>query len=397
MKNKNLFIFFTLFLVAAIAAFVVWGIPYFFSPIERVQTEAGFGSGTIQAEVTQILEEGEITLGDNPPQLYQILRVKPLDGDYAGIEMEITHGKRQVRFDSIRIEKGDKILIAITLTPDGTLNAHFVDFVRSHLLLLLVAVFAAAILLLAGRQGLGSLLGLSFSLLVVIGYIIPHIVDGEDPVRVSIIGAAILLSVTLYLTYGWNLKTHAATLSMLFALILTGTLAFVFVNVTKLTGTGDENALFLMQMAGTEINLRGLLLGSMLIGALGVLDDLVITQASAVFELNEANPNLGLRALYKRASNIGRDHVAATVNTLVMAYAGAALPMLLVFSMSKGNFAYLINFSFVAEEVVRTLVGSLGLIAAVPMTTFIAAYFALHEGDFGAIRPFLGEKNSARN
>ena len=396
MKNKTLFILFTLFIVAAIASFVVWGIPYFFSPVERIQTESGFGSGTIQAEVTLILEEGEITLGDNPPQLYQIFRVKPLDGDYAGIEMEVEHGRRQIRYDSIHIEAGDKILIAISTTPDGTVNAYFVDYVRSDMLLLLVGIFAASILLFAGRQGLGSLLGLIFSLLVVIGYIIPHIVDGEDPVRVSIIGAAILLSVTLYLTYGWNLKTHAATLSMLLALILTGTLAFIFVNLTKLTGTGDENALFLTQMAGTKINLRGLLLGSMLIGALGVLDDLVITQASVVFELNDANPNLGLRALYQRASNIGRDHVAATVNTLVMAYAGAALPMLLVFSMSKGNFAYLVNFSFVAEEVVRTLVGSVGLIAAVPMTTLIAAYFALHDDDFGAIRPFLGEKNSRR-
>ena len=333
MKNKTLFLLFTLIIVAAIAAFVIWGIPYFFSPVERVQTETGFGSGTIQAEVVRIIEEGEVTLGDNPPQLYQILRIKPLEGDYAGIEMEVTHGRRQIRYDSIHIETGDKILVAISVTPDGMVNAHFVDFVRSDLLLLLVGIFAVSILLFAGRQGLGSLLGLSFSLLVVIGYIIPHIVDGEDPVRVSIIGAAILLSVTLYLTYGWNLKTHAATLSMLLALILTGILALIFVNLTKLTGTGDENALFLTQMAGAKINLRGLLLGSMLIGALGVLDDLVITQASVVFELNDANPDLGLRALYKRASNIGRDHVAATVNTLVMAYAGAALPMLLVFSM----------------------------------------------------------------
>jgi len=135
-------------------------------------------------------------------------------------------------------------------------------------------------------------------------------------------------------------------------------------------------------------------LGGIIIGALGVLDDLVITQASALFEIHDANPNLGWVALYKRATNIGQDHVAATVNTLVMAYAGTALPMLLVFTMSKGNFGYLINFSFVAEEVVRTLVGSLGLIAAVPITTLIAAYFAINDEGFGALRPYLGENNS---
>jgi uncharacterized membrane protein len=181
---------------------------------------------------------------------------------------------------------------------------------------------------------------------------------------------------------------------MVLSLIITGTLAWIFVSATKLTGSGDENALFLVQMANSSINLRGLLLGGIIIGALGVLDDLVITQASALFEIHDANPNLGLRALYKRATNIGQDHVAATVNTLVMAYAGTALPMLLVFSMSKGNFSYLVNFSFVAEEVVRTLVGSLGLIAAVPITTIIAAYFAMNDDKFGALRPFLGERNS---
>ena len=393
MKNK-LFLLFTLLLVLFIAVFVVWGIPYFFSPVQRVQTEAGFGSGTVQAEVTQLIEEGEITLGDNPPQLYQIFRAKPLSGKYEGIELELDNGRRQIRYDEIRLDVGDELLIAVTVAPDGTLNAYFVDYVRSHLLFWLLAIFVVAILAMAGRKGLGALLGLALSLLIVISYIIPHILEGEDPVRVSIIGAAILLSVTLYLTYGWTMKTHAAVISMIFSLIITGTLAWIFVQSAKLTGSGDENALFLVQMANSSINLRGLLLGGIIIGALGVLDDLVITQASAVFEIHDANPNLNLGALYKRATNIGQDHVAATVNTLVMAYAGTALPMLLIFSMSKGNFGYLINFSFVAEEVVRTLVGSLGLIAAVPITTLIAAYFAMHDDGFGALRPFLGEKNS---
>jgi len=394
MKNKRIFLVFTFIIIVVFASFVIWGIPYFFGPAKNVKAETGFGSGTVRAEITQIIEEGEITLGNNPPQLYQVFRARPFDGDYADIELELDNGRRQVRYDSIRLAPGDEILISITKTLDGTLNAYFVDYVRSHLLLILVGIFAIAILVLAGRKGLGSLLGLSFSLLVVINYIIPHILQGEDPVRVSIIGASILLSVTIYLTYGWNLKTHAAVLSMLLALTLTGTFAWIFVNATRLTGSGDENALFLVQMANVTINLRGLLLGGMLVGALGVLDDLVITQASAVFEINEVNSSLGFWELYGRASNIGQDHVAATVNTLVMAYAGSALPMLLVFSMSKGNFSYLINFSFIAEEVVRTLVGSLGLIAAVPITTMISAYFALHEDDLGLIRPFLGSKNS---
>ncbi len=392
MKNK-LPLLLAILIILLITVFALWGVPYFFTAPKSVKTEEGFGSGTILGEVTQILEEGEITLGENPPQLYQIFRAKPLSGAYEGIEFELDNGKRQVRYDSIRLKAGDKLLMAITSGPNNTLNAYFVDYFRTPMLLLLVTIFVIAILIMAKRKGLGALLGLAFSLLIVIGYIIPHILNGENPITVSIIGSSILLTVTLYLTYGWNLKTHSAVISMILALIITGTLSWIFVYTAKLTGSGDENALYLFQM-DASINLRGLLLGGIIIGALGVLDDLVITQASALFEIHDANPNLGWGALYKRATNIGQDHVAATVNTLVMAYAGTALPMLLVFSMSKGNFAYIINFSFVAEEIVRTLVGSLGLIAAVPITTLIAGYFAINDDAFGALRPFLGEKNS---
>jgi uncharacterized membrane protein len=220
---------------------------------------------------------------------------------------------------------------------------------------------------------------------------------GEDPLTVSIIGSVILLGLTLYLTYGWNLKTHAAVLSMIIVLILTGILAWLFVLITRLTGSGDENALFLIQMLNTQINLRGLLLGGMIIGALGVLDDLVTTQASAVFELHHANESLGFRPLFRSAMRIGQDHVAATVNTLVLAYAGASLPMLLMFSLGRGDYGTLVNFEFVAEEVVRTLVGSLGLIAAVPLTTAIAILFALRADSLEKWRQVLGPEGSGES
>jgi uncharacterized membrane protein len=200
--------------------------------------------------------------------------------------------------------------------------------------------------------------------------------------------------VTLYLTYGWTLKTHAAVISMLLVLLLTGTLAALSVSFTRLSGAGDENALFLIQMLNTQINLRGLLLGGMIIGALGVLDDLVTTQASAVFELHHANESLGFPELFRAAMRIGQDHVAATVNTLVLAYAGAALPMLLMFSLARGNYGSLVNFELIAEEVVRTLVGSLGLVTAVPLTTAIAILFALNVDYLGKWHQVLGPEGS---
>ena len=184
---------------------------------------------------------------------------------------------------------------------------------------------------------------------------------------------------------------------MVIVLLLTGALSALFVVFTKLNGTGDENVMFLMQLMETPINLRGLLLGGMIIGALGVLDDLVTTQASAVFELHHANPNFRFRDLYNSAMRIGQDHVAATVNTLVLAYAGASLPMLLMFSLAKGDYAYLVNFSFIAEEIVRTLVGSLGLIAAVPLTTAIAIFFATRAESLGKWEQFLGPEGDGHS
>jgi len=225
---------------------------------------------------------------------------------------------------------------------------------------------------------------------VIISYIIPHILAGEDPLVVSIIGSVILLGVTLYLTYGWTLKTHSAVLGMILVLLLTGALSGIFVVFARLNGTGDENSMFLIQSLQTSVNLRGLLLGGYIIGALGVLDDLVTTQASAVFELHHADPGSTFRGLYNSAMRIGQDHVAATVNTLVLAYAGASLPMLLLFSLARGDYAYLVNFAIVAEEIVRTLVGSLGLIEAVPLTTVIAIGFARYAHRLGPVQQFLG-------
>jgi len=379
------------FTVVASAAFLLW--PYFMQVDVPDVNMTSFGAGTVQARVMEIIEEGEIDLG-GALQHYQIARVELLAGEYRGIIMEMDYGRRQVLASPVYLQPGDKVLVTIGSRPDGVLSVYFVDFVRSGSLLWLTAIFVAVILLISRWKGLRSLLSMAFSLLVIIGYIIPHILAGEDPLWVSIIGSVILLAVTLYLTYGWNLKTHAAVLSMVFVLLITGTLAGLSVLFTRLTGSGDENALFLLQMLNTQINLRGLLLGGMIIGALGVLDDLVTTQASAVFELHRANKSLGFRGLFGAAMRIGQDHVAATVNTLVLAYAGAALPMLLMFSLGQGNYGFLVNYEFVAEEIVRTLVGSLGLVIAVPLTTVIAILFAFRADSLGKWRSVFGPEGS---
>lgn len=333
-----------------------------------------FGGEVYQARVEKVLEEGQVTLGEIT-QPYQVLQVRLLEGPYRDVLMEIDYGRRQVRSDPTLLRPGDRLLVSLSKTADNVLHAYFVEHIRTPALFWLFLLFAAATLGLSGWKGLRSLLSMGFSLLVIARYIIPAILKGYDPLWVSISGSVLLLGVTLYLTYGWNRKTHASVLSMGGVLLLAGLLSHLFLSLTRLNGQGDENALFLLQFLG-QINLRGLLLGGMLIGALGVLDDLVTTQSAAVFEIWEADRSLSWRDLYRRAMRVGQDHVAATVNTLVLAYAGASLPMLLLFSLGGGDYLRLLNYSFVAEEIVRTLAGSLALIAAVPLTTLIAAWLA---------------------
>jgi uncharacterized membrane protein len=389
--TNKLILWLVILLVVVIAAFSLW--PYFTQVDLPDVNMSSFGSETARAQVVEIIEEGEIDLGGTV-QRYQIARVELREGEYKGILMEMDYGRRQILSNTVYLQPDDNILVTVGTRPDGILVVYFVDFIRADSILWLTALFVAVILAISRWKGLRSLLSMAFSLLVIIGYIIPHILAGEDPLWVSIVGSVILLGVTLYLTYGWNLKTHAAVVSMIFVLLITGTLAGLSVIFTRLTGSGDENALFLIQMLNTQINLRGLLLGGMIIGALGVLDDLVTTQASAVFELHRANESLGFRELFRSAMRIGQDHVAATVNTLVLAYAGAALPMLLLFSLGRGNYGLLVNYQFIAEEIVRTLVGSLGLVTAVPLTTAIAILFALRADSLEKWKQVLGPEGS---
>jgi uncharacterized membrane protein len=393
-----------LFAVLAIAAVLLFlGIIRFLFPGSfqfQIPTPAdkpslGFGSDAVMGEITEILEEGQIQLGDLD-QEYQVLRVKILEGDLEGVELTVDYGKQQIRPEGLYLKPGDRVFITIGTNQDNILQAQFLDFERTGPLLILFSTFVLFSVLISGWKGIRGLLGMVISIGVIIYYIIPQILNGKDPVLISVTGAFFLLAVTLYLVYGWTLKTHAAVLGTLSALILTALLAHYFVNLTRLTGFGNEDALFLAQLSSGRINLQGLVLGGMLIGALGVLDDLVITQASVVFELWSLDPTISLMGLFKRSMRVGQDHVAATVNTLVLAYAGAALPMFLLFSISGARIGYLLNLEYVAEEVVRTMVGSLGLIAAVPFTTILASLVAKRSTTGGAVWKFLGPATSDR-
>lgn len=389
MKSNKQFAFSILLIVTLFVFGVIWGVPYFFTVHPTDQIEGGFGSSVVKAEVSKIVEQGDIQLGDLS-QTYQVVEVRILNGEYAGIPMTVEYGKYAQRPNASLLHAGDKIFVTIDVRPDGLVSVYFTDHDRSTSLWMLFGVFVISIFWLARWKGARALVALGFSFLLIVGYVVPHILAGEDPIQVSLIGSALLLVSTLYLTYGWNLKTHSAVISILLALVVTSLLSVIFVSLAKLSGFGDENAMFLVQISSSEINLQGLLLGGMIIGSLGVLDDLVTSQVASSFELYHVDPTTSIWAIYKSAMRIGQDHVAATVNTLVLAYTGASLPLLLLFALGNSDLSYLINVEFVSEEIVRALVGSIGLIAAVPISSFISAYTAKNAHRLGGWFAFLG-------
>jgi uncharacterized membrane protein len=201
----------------------------------------------------------------------------------------------------------------------------------------------------------------------------PSILDGHNPTAVALVTAAVIALVALYLTHGITEMITVALLGTFAALALTAILAAVFSNLANFTGFSSEDA-FYLSIASAEVDVKGLVLAGIIIGSLGVLDDVTVTQVSAIWQLHQANPTFGARHLYKAGLVIGRDHIASTVNTLVLAYAGASLPLLLVFTQAGRHLGDVAAGELVAVEIVRTLVGSIGLVAAVPLTTGLAAY-----------------------
>ena len=270
---------------------------------------------------------------------------------------------------------GEKIVVDYSPSAPAALQYTVEDADRSFPVALLAGVFAVAVVLVGRLRGLAALVALAISFLVLSFFVLPAILGGEPPLAVAVVGGGLIMLLALYLCHGFSARTSVAVLGTMASLALIGALGQTFIGLSRLTGnTSDETAFVHSLFPG--IQLPGLLLAGVIIGSLGVLNDVTVTQAGSVWELHAANPTLGARALYRSAIRIGRDHIASTVNTLVMAYAGAALPLMLLFSLSHRGVWQVATSEIVAEEVVRTLVGSIGLIASVPLTTALAAFVA---------------------
>ncbi|RSN22799.1 YibE/F [Amycolatopsis sp. WAC 01416] len=364
--------------VATVAGMILL-YPWGKDPAKSVFPQGVPVNATVTGTITgPCLAEGQVQVGEPPPDAKPCLtsELTMTDGPGAGKPLKLT---LPIEPSTPRFAAGDKVVLSYN-GGDVANPASFqiVDFQRGTPLLLLAGLFALAVIVLGRWQGLAALIALGLSFLVLALFVLPSILAGESPLLVAIAGAGAIMFVALYLTHGLSARTSVAVLGTLVSLVLIGVLSAIFSAAASLTGLDDSTSQLIGSL-GHGIDARGLLLAGVVIGALGVLDDVTVTQTSAVWELRRANPSLGWRELYGAGLRIGRDHVGSAVNTLVMAYAGAALPVLLYTSLSGVGLGSILGAENIAQEIVRTLAGSVGIVAAVPVTTVLAALIASRE------------------
>ncbi|MFG2723997.1 YibE/F family protein [Streptomyces canus] len=273
---------------------------------------------------------------------------------------------------SRQLHEGQKVVVAYEPSAPRDLQYSVADVNRRLPMGLLAGIFALAVVIVGRLRGVMALVALAVSFLLLNFFVLPAILQGSNPLLVAVVGASAIMLIALYMCHGLSARTSVAVLGTLISLVLIGLLGSQFIGWAALTGNTDDNT-GLIHGLYPSIDMSGLLLAGVIIGSLGVLDDVTVTQTSAVWELHDANPTMGWRGLYRAGIRIGRDHIASVVNTLVLAYAGAALPLLLLFSIAQSSVGTVANSELVAEEIVRTLVGSIGLVASVPVTTVLAA------------------------
>lgn len=333
-----------------------------------------------RAEIISIQESKEKEVPNTDTRaVYVTTKIRFIEGENKGKMIEITD-------TAFPVKSGDTVYVRHTITADGTEYFSIFEVDRSSGLLWLFFFFFVAVLVLGGKQGFLSLLSLFISFGVIFKILFPTILTGGNVVFIATVGALLSLFVVMFVTHGFSRLTVSAYLGCFLSVIVTLCIALYAVKVTMLTGFATEESVFLNLATKGGLDFVALLIGGIIIGVIGVIDDIAITQASVVGELKRASSTLSRRELYLRAMKVGKDHMGAVINTLVLAYAGASLPLVLLLYVSDQPFVQMVNSEVIATEIVRTLTGSFGLLAAVPLTTLIAV-FLMKEKEGGASLP----------
>jgi len=352
----------SIFLIPLFCAVVVAGL--FSASVTQAQEDIPYLQ--TKGEVLEVVSTEYREVGGTGTQRpFQTLRIEIIEGEKEG--QIIT-----TETDFPRITKGTTLYLGYWTDPEGGDHFDVVGIDRLVPMLILAGVFVAIIILFGGWRGVRSLLSLGASFFILLYVLVPGLLGGWNPLLASSVVAGGILFGAIFFTHGFNRESFSAYAGTMIAILLTGALALVAVNATSLSGFADESSLFLNFNTQGSLDFVGLLLGAIIIGALGVLDDIAITQAAVVNELYKSNASLKPIEVYRRALRVGREHVGALVNTLALAYTGAALPLILLFSVSSYRPDVILNMEMVATEIVRILVGSIGLVLAVPVVTALA-------------------------
>lgn len=323
-----------------------------------------------KAKVLEIVsEETREIPGTNTPAKVQTIKVEILDGDQKGKILTLEN-------DYLSLKVGETFYLRHEVDGiDGQEYYAVADPYRLPTLLVCIALFLVVLFAFGGKQGLRGLLALIGSLFFIGYLLVPGILSGYSPVLVSMGVSSLIIILGSYVTHGFNRTTTAAVIGMLLTILVTGILAYLAIHFGRLSGFTSEENVYLNFNTQGSIDLVGLLLGGIMIGLLGVLYDAAIGQAIAVEELYHVGTHISRAEIYKRAIRIGREHIGALVNTLAIAYVGASLPLLLLLELAPAhNWMATINQELFATEIIRTMIGSIGLILAVPITTAIALY-----------------------
>lgn len=334
-----------------------------FLPLSSLAQEAPQEEEIFKAKVIEVIQEQDEQ---------QNLKLQGLEGSFEDQEIIFEGiGNLQVAA-SQNYEVGDKVIVSYS----G--DFYVLDYDRSSSLWWLIIIFVLSVLAVGKWKGLRSLLALVVSFFVILKFVIPQILAGHNPVLISVIAGLIILLIAIYLTHGFNKKSHITVWSLSISLLLIAVLSFIFTKAAQLTGYLGEETLYLLDMGEKTLSLQGLLLAGILIGTLGILDDVIVSQVSAVEQIKKANSSLSNLEVYKRSFKVGIDHITSMINTLFFAYAGVSLPLLILFTQSDTiglGLGQAMNNEIIATEIVRTLLGSIGIVLSIPIANYLASYF----------------------
>ncbi|MEH3033477.1 MAG: YibE/F family protein [Aeromicrobium erythreum] len=338
------------------------------------------GVSTIDATVTQV-KPFDCQSGQPGPD--GMVTVK---GDCANVTASTADGLATFQLDSARykagIERGDDIRL-IRIAPDGQQPTYeFLDFQRGFPLTAIALVFGVLVVAVARWRGLFAILGIGLTLLALTRFVLPALLSGESPVLVAVVGSTAIMIALLYLAHGVSIRTTSALFGTLFGIACTALVGVAATGWTSLNGIGSEDDQTLIATVST-ISMHEIVAATMVIAGLGVLNDVTVTQASAVWELRALQPTASRTHLFRSAMRIGRDHIASSVYTLVFAYAGSAMTVLLLITAYQRGLVEMATTEEIAQEIVRTLVGAIGLVLAVPVTTAFAVWLAPGTQDDG--------------